>query len=58
MLDPLSGLARRRRVLIQLADDVNWVMAGSLQSPFASNANLSPGIIQRLVEDGVKIGAV
>jgi len=40
------------------ADDVNWAMAGSLQSPSIFAANLSPGIIQRLVEDGVKIGAV
>ena len=40
------------------ANALNWAMAGSLQSPSIFAANLSPGIIQRLVEDGVKIGAV
>ena len=57
-LGPVSGLRRLHRSPVQLADDANWAMAGSLQSLFAFNSNLSPGIIQRLVEDGVKIGAV
>jgi hypothetical protein len=33
-------------------------MAGGLPNPDACDANLPPGIIQRLVEDRVKIGAV